>query len=178
MASTLRPNAYLLLSEKRAMLCGMSNEELAYLAGLIDGEGTISFFFKRTTNLNQVTQPYVSISNTNIKMRDWILERIGQGSCGSPSGKQSRENGWKRCYNVLWTGPMAIAIIEAVFPFLVLKKPNAQWVLGLFRMEKSVLSNAGRTRFSKVFPRPHELTFQQNAAYSAVRRLNTRGVAA
>ena len=177
MVSTLRNNAYKLLEEKRTLLAHLTETEKAYLAGLIDGEGTIGLFNRERTNV-QVCIPYVAVSNTNTLMRDWLKERIPFGGWGNPGRSASRDNRWKLCYSVLWSSMSGIAILEAVMPYLVLKKKNAQWVLGYWRSERGVLHEAERTRFSRTFGKPSWLIFQRDAAGRALTRLNQRGAQA
>lgn len=47
----------------------MTNEQKAYIAGIIDGEGSIMLF--RFHN-NQFPSPCISISSTTIELLKWI----------------------------------------------------------------------------------------------------------
>ena len=50
--------------------------EKAYIAGIIDGEGTITLVRKHQ---NENYSPEVSVANTNIGLLNWIKEKVGYG---------------------------------------------------------------------------------------------------
>lgn len=52
----------------------LTDPEWAYLAGLIDGEGTITIVNKKVKGKNY-PQPKVNVTNTCPKMRDWLAVR-------------------------------------------------------------------------------------------------------
>ena len=54
----------------------LSNTDAAYLAGLIDGEGTITLIRKHK---NENRQLAVSISNTELKILEYAKNKIGSG---------------------------------------------------------------------------------------------------
>jgi len=93
--------------------------KLAYLAGLIDGEGSVCLreFEKRFI-------PEVKIVNTDLKMIKWIFENFG----GTVNYKdRSRPSHWKRAYR--WSiGSIegCHAVLKATLPFLITKKDKAK----------------------------------------------------
>lgn len=50
-------------------------KDLSWLAGIIDGEGTITIRYKNRRNANPILQPVFTVVNTNMKIMDEI-ERI------------------------------------------------------------------------------------------------------
>lgn len=53
-----------------------SLEEAAYIAGLIDGEGTVTLSRKHR---NENRQLVVSISNTELRLLEFVLHKVGAG---------------------------------------------------------------------------------------------------
>lgn len=98
--------------------------KLAYLAGLLDGEGSIliSNTFKGTRQI-----PIVRVNNTDKKMIDWIKKEFG-GHINSKD--RTRKPHWKILYR--WeTNAIkdTYLILNAVFPYLITKKQNAKKVI-------------------------------------------------
>ena len=52
----------------------LSPTDTAYIAGLIDGEGTVTLCRKHRNENHQLA---ISISNTEIELLDYVLEAIG-----------------------------------------------------------------------------------------------------
>ena len=90
----------------------LTKEEAAYIAGIIDGEGTISLS-RRHRNDNR--QLVISIANTEPDLLDYIHQTIGAGritkkrtvsSCHSPSSTYVLDN------------RQALALLAQVAPYL------------------------------------------------------------
>ena len=92
--------------------------ELAYLAGFFDGEGCVNFTRSRNT-----IYPRVLIVNTNLE----VLEEI-QAEWGGDIHKASRQAGWKQSYQLRISWSKAVALLEAIQPFLRLKHRQAETV--------------------------------------------------
>lgn len=89
---------------------------LGYLAGLIDGEGSIGVRAKG----NQ----FLSIYNTELAVMEWLTANVGGHVGGSPDRR-----GRELCY--CWTVQRArdvIAILCAVRPYLIAKAEDAERV--------------------------------------------------
>ncbi|MFA5037696.1 MAG: LAGLIDADG family homing endonuclease [Candidatus Izemoplasmatales bacterium] len=92
--------------------------EKAYLAGLIDGEGSICILtdHKRTFYL------HLNITNTGLSM----LLKI-KDIWGGLLYKKSRKNLlWKQAYELRWMGSKAKDILKEISPYLINKKPQAE----------------------------------------------------
>jgi hypothetical protein len=48
--------------------------EKAYLAGIVDGEGTVTLM---KHHQNETPTPYVSVANNSLKLLEWIKARVG-----------------------------------------------------------------------------------------------------
>lgn len=102
----------------------LTKTEKAYLAGIIDGEGTVTL---TCSNRGQYAQPQVSIANNNLKLIRWIRQRVGFGSIITKKPKKPNHSiayAWQvnragQCKNIL----------KIVYPFLILKRNQAKIVL-------------------------------------------------
>jgi hypothetical protein len=90
-------------------------EELAYAAGLFDGEGSISLVRHRD---NRTHSPQVSIASTDYEVVNWFRERFG----GSIVTKQPRMSNHSVSYDWRLTDRRALAFLEVIRPYLVIER--------------------------------------------------------
>ena len=102
--------------------------ELGYLAGIIDGEGTISiqnlFTRKHKNYLNyQQKNLRVGVVNTNMEVILWIASMFGGNVC-----KRNVINKEKHKMSYYWsvTNRKAEEIVKLVMPYLKIKKMQAE----------------------------------------------------
>jgi len=94
--------------------------EKAWLAGFLDGEGTIYIAStKRERSL------FLRIRNTHLPTLNRIKEIFRVGYIGPHSGGQTRL-GKKQVYEWYVNDNQARKVLEAVFPYLVTKKAQAE----------------------------------------------------
>ncbi len=108
----------------------LSKEDAIYLAGIIDGEGSVGVF---TRNGNKKwVRPHLQIVNNNFDLLNWLQKRIKFGSIYIRKDKRkNRKRGWNwrvACNN-------AIIVLKEVFPYLIVKKKNAEILLSLWGYE-------------------------------------------
>jgi LAGLIDADG endonuclease len=102
--------------------------ELAWLAGFVDGEGHLGLSHHKNANRGRVESfsPVLSIPNTNLS----VLERCQQVlNLGKIYGRSKRGPKWKICRVLQMCGKNAIYAIEMIYPYLFLKKPQADLLL-------------------------------------------------
>ena len=138
-------------------------EDLAYLAGIIDGEGYIGLClakdkrFKKKPNL----RPVVTISNTNLELLNWINNTFKYGSFSFSLREDSRQN--SRCktrYRLECASRLnSLKILKAIFPHLKIKKSQANLVIEF--LEKHEYG---------------KYTEQEWEIYWKLRKINKRGV--
>lgn len=94
----------------------MTNEELIWLAGFVDGEGCIMI----NTKNNKPCSLIIEIVNTN----EYIIKLIAKwfkGSVRSVKKGENQKDVWKFCTN----GDRAKIFLETIYPYLFLKKEQA-----------------------------------------------------
>jgi hypothetical protein len=97
---------------------------LAYVAGLVDGEGSIGF---TKVGAHRSWVPRVSITNTNLD----VLEDIGKKFGGYIVPLSQRKEGWKQGYSWLILNSSAVSFIDLIYPWLRIKREQA-WLLFLW----------------------------------------------
>ncbi|MEW5758266.1 MAG: hypothetical protein AB1755_02170 [Candidatus Omnitrophota bacterium] len=108
--------------------------EKAYLAGIVDGEGTVTLM---RHHRNETHTPYVSVANNNLKLLKWIKIKIG-GVVISKKKRMSHHNNsyaWYVCQN------RAIDFLNEIKRYLIIKKPQADLITEKY---KSVTNRAGK----------------------------------
>lgn len=91
--------------------------DLAYTAGLIDGEGC---FFARSS-------PAIKFSNTDLGLINYLVKTFG----GKVNTKQKLKN--KTFYSWYLYGQLAVDFTEQILPFLIYKKPQAELILNFYK---------------------------------------------
>src|ERR1700747_2590374 len=117
----------------------LSETDRAYLAGIIDGEGSIMMIHhKPRPNGNGTKWEYwvlrVSVANTDIRLIIWLLEKFGGGFS---TGKNKRPN-QKDHYQWRLDSKRAEPILRAALPYLILKREQAELALKMISTYKLV----------------------------------------
>jgi hypothetical protein len=106
----------------KPVVANLSETEAAYLAGIIDGEGTI-LVYPRPPSIRLSVR--VVVVNTDEALMDW-LETLG----GNRNWKTSRPTNYsanpKPCWSWVVNGMNAVAILKQVLPYMIIKKNKAQ----------------------------------------------------
>ncbi len=129
--------------------------EASYLAGIIDGEGTISFM-KRGDHFF----PTVTIANNSRKLLEW---------CGAKSklphsllNKRPRAAHHSPSYHIRWRHRSALRLAQVCLPYLIIKKKHAALLLNW----KRVVRRNGRYTQQELLAR--------NNLVGEIRALNSR----
>ena len=112
----------------RRTINSLSPTDTAYIAGLIDGEGTVTLCRKHRNENHQLA---ISISNTEIELLHYVLDAIG-------AGKITRKRTTKRHHTPSYTYALynrqALALLEQVSPFLrTYKHKRAELILSKYQ---------------------------------------------
>ena len=95
-----------------------------YIAGLIDGEGTITLSRKHK---NENRQLAVSISNTEIQLLDYVLAQLGTGKITNKKTSQSHHT---PSFTYAVYNRQALNLLEQIYQYLLTyKKRRAELIL-------------------------------------------------
>lgn len=113
----------------------MTPVELAYAAGIMDGEGTISIGRGRA-NGRTFLRPVVNVANTDWRILEWFRERFG-GSITTNLTRLVRPEHHKVCGRWNLCG-MAVTeeFVRQLLPFLLLKRAQAEVLLAFCATKK------------------------------------------
>lgn len=99
--------------------------DYAYLAGIVDGEGTITL--TKNNQHSMFRKPVVSVSNTDTALIEWIKARFG----GKVSNRVSRNPRHKPAFEWRLEYNKALEMLGMIAPFLRVssKKKRAQYII-------------------------------------------------
>lgn len=103
---------------------------LGYIAGFIDGEGSIGFHMTKYASKNRKTKqirPYLSIANTNLNILKFIKGYLAVGGSTYQVADATR---WRECYSLRIEGLIRLKkVLQLLAPYLILKKKQAELTL-------------------------------------------------
>lgn len=100
---------------------------LAYLAGIVDGEGSI--FMGSSPNSVDGRNPTVSVRNTHLGLIEWLLQFGGRKHTEHPIDSRTGKAN-KTSYHWIVAGPVDVReLLIAILPYLIIKKAKAWTVL-------------------------------------------------
>lgn len=104
----------------------MLETEKAYIAGIIDGEGSIML---QKFHSNEFPAPCVSIASTSLELLEWIKETIQKGAIISKKNYNPEVH--KDCYSYVLRRNDAIYLIKEIYPYLIIesKRKRAKLIL-------------------------------------------------
>jgi hypothetical protein len=134
----------------------LKKAEKAYLAGIIDGEGTVTL---TRHHRNETPTPSVSVANNNLELLKWIKCLVG-GMIVSKKKRKAHHND-----SYAWTirQDKAIQLLKEIEQYLIIKKLQADLIIQKY---KSVTHRAG-----KYTP---EMLEKKMRLVAEIRRLNKR----
>lgn len=102
----------------------MTPEQKAYLAGIIDGEGSISLI---RINKNKLPAPMISIASADKELLDWVVQTTGTGKIIKK--KNYKPDTHKESYSLNITYWRAIEILKEITPYLVIERKKKRALL-------------------------------------------------
>lgn len=106
----------------------LTPEELAYIAGLIDGEGSI-FVAAVGPNRRRSVYPIVTVAMTHRGVIGWLAERLDAGTVKNHNPTNLRRHPhWKPQYRTQLFGKRAKMLCVAMLPYLKVKSEQARLV--------------------------------------------------
>ena len=123
----------------------ITNEILAYTAGIMDGEGSICIAKSAPSVKNGTKSPshwlQVGIINTNRELIEWLEKTFGghiSDNSHSPSRKRQRP-----CWAWRVTSIQAKIFLQSIYPYLKIKKKQAKLAIE-FQEKRNKISNNGK----------------------------------
>ncbi|EPY2305867.1 LAGLIDADG family homing endonuclease [Clostridium sporogenes] len=116
----------------------MTNEQKAYIAGIIDGEGSIMLL---KFHGNQFPSPCISISSTTIELLEWIKSVTKIGTIKRKKNYNPEKHTDSFTYTIKYNN--AINLLIEIEPYLVIKskKDRARLIIEKY---KSVTPRNGK----------------------------------
>jgi hypothetical protein len=104
----------------------LTPEEKAYIAGIIDGEGSIMLI---KFHKNQLPSPCVTISSTTIELLVWIKSKTKAGTIVNKKNYNNKKHSDSYTYQVKYND--AINLLIDIEPYLVIeyKKKRAKMII-------------------------------------------------
>lgn len=133
----------------------MKKTDLAYTAGIMDGEGCIHIrrqWDKRYKGCYKYTM-MVYLTSTDEWLPRWL--QLAWGGSVSLNDRRKENPKWKPAYQWSIASKKALEFLLAILPYLILKKPQAEIAIAFqFRQkvggqrtpQEQVLKDADRTR--------------------------------
>lgn len=104
----------------------MKKTDLAYTAGIIDGEGCI-YIAKATAQYNKLRPRYglfIKVASTDEWLCQWLKFAWGGSIILIPN--HSRNTKWSDAWNWTIQTNQALLLLKAILPYLRLKRPQAE----------------------------------------------------
>lgn len=142
--------------------------EKAYLAGIIDGEGSIGVCQQKRGTRSAYVR--LLVTGTDKNLLEWLMKNFD----GNFYWKPKENENWKPEFIWRVSGKKAIIIIKEVLPFLVIKKKQASVALAIERIRgnSKTISLGYRKGWSYV---PNTLRIIA-LLHSRMKALNRRGI--
>lgn len=148
----------------------LTETDYAYLAGIVDGEGTITFSritTRRNGHIYFNYSPHLSISNTDLEMIMSLRRRFGGGVVRVTP---PRNKLWKRGNYLYFRREEMLALLPKVIPYLTSKKRKAELMLEYMRTRTESVRQGKNGRFVGI-----PLTERQRKIIAEIRKKNRRG---
>jgi hypothetical protein len=114
-------------AREHAKINPITDVDLAYLAGMIDADGMVTF------NAGKSPRPMVCISNSNFDLIKWCLHVIGAGCAyetkSVPKRADQNRDNWNAVHRYQLTGRKAQTLLLACLPYMKVKRAQADLVL-------------------------------------------------
>ena len=145
----------------------MKKTDLAYIAGIVDGEGCIQINYRQQCHSYDCQ---VSVVNTKQWLIEWLKFSFG-GRTVTVKRKETEGNK-KDCFRWYARTYEALPFLESIYPYLRLKKPQAEIAIKFLKVRKDRKAGEKPGR-GRVMAEAEKILFQSQADEMA--KLNKRG---
>lgn len=138
----------------------VSNEELSYAAGIIDGEGCIDIVKTKPCGRRKTPsfKSRVRVSNTDKRLIVWLHQKFGGYVYNSYDNRKNRRNKFEWCLN----DDNAVEFLNLIKPFMKLKIEQANL---LIEFRKTFNTYYG------IFGLPEDILIKRNFYFNECKRL-------
>ena len=153
------------MSKKVPFATGQTSEQLAYLAGIVDGEGCFYFGQVKQGRYGNGTQWHckLAITSTTQCLTEWLNKLFG--GCKEQRYRYTSKRSYERPIH-RWdaTGELLDYLLPKILPYLVIKREHC-----LIMMEiRKTYANIGSKRL------PEDIVNKRLELLSVIRNLNSR----
>lgn len=134
----------------------MEEVEKAYVAGIVDGEGTVTLM---KHHKNETHIPFVGIANNNLELLKWVKSLVGGNICS----KKKKLPHHADSYVLNIRQDRALRFLNEIKQYLIIKRQQAELITAKY---KSVTNRAGRYT--------PEMLAKKEELVAEIRRLNQR----
>ena len=99
----------------------ISDTQLAYLAGLLDADGSIDLRFRTDTEATLVLR--AQVYNTDEELIDWLCLTFGGKK--HKAGRSDQGNHWKQEFTWYLNGDRAVEMLAGILPYMHIKRARA-----------------------------------------------------
>jgi hypothetical protein len=129
----------------------MNTEELAYMAGILDGEGWIGLC-KINPNAKRKNPYYyirIEVSNTHEALLYWLQETTGVGFV-----KSREQHGLGKRQMFVWTiaSKQAYQFLTDIIPYMIVKQKLAEICIDFYTEMREQISQRARSKESRTSP--------------------------
>ena len=114
---------------------GVTETQLAYIAGILDGEGTCVIGKCVRDNRALAYRGYLAIANTYLPVLEWIQNRIGGNI--ALQDKQGGPYAGTWCYSLSFSANEIRRELPRLLPYLVIKRKQAEVLLSFLARQES-----------------------------------------
>lgn len=107
----------------------MREIDLAYIAGLFDGEGSVNIYsYRSSKNGRQYRRPILRITNTHKETLEFVKKFFDSGFIHKKKDKRDTR---KSCFNYQVGNSRALEILKELRPFLKVKAAWADYIFSV-----------------------------------------------
>lgn len=117
----------------------IDDKKLYYLAGIIDGEGTIGIRRQDSYTGRYIYSHHIAIKNSDVRLIHWLVDNFG-GTFPKP---HTEKDNYKDTYNWQLSSSSSYKLLKKVGCYLLLKREQADLAIELY---EKVSSRFGKTK--------------------------------
>lgn len=146
--------------------------QIAYLAGIIDGEGSI-YIGNFSSNPKTGTLHYqtnMEVTNTDENLIKWLMDTFG-GRSTKYTSKQTPKNSRRPVFRWIVSGELLTHLCHLLFPFLIIKKRQCEIMIEMRKTFKGTGATKGK---SGCQPVTQEILALRKSLFDEMRALHCR----